>query len=52
MSKAPEAKLDYIALVAANSFEPINDEFKGRALLLIAAVVGQTRLIDNIEITF
>ncbi len=52
MSKAPEAKLDYIALVAANSFEPIDDEFKGRALLLIAAVVGQTRLIDNIEITF
>lgn len=52
MSKAPEAKLDYIALVAANSFEPIDDEFKGRALLLIAAVVSQTRLIDNIEITF
>ena len=52
MSKAPEAKLEYIALVAANSFEPIDDEFKGRALLLIAAVVGQTRLIDNIEITF
>ncbi|WP_296632391.1 pantoate--beta-alanine ligase [Rhodoluna sp.] len=52
MHKVPEAKLDYIALVDANSFEAIQDGFKGRALMLIAAVVGTTRLIDNIEIVF
>jgi pantoate--beta-alanine ligase len=52
MLKVPEAKLDYIALVDANSFEAIQDGFKGRALMLIAAVVGTTRLIDNIEIVF
>lgn len=52
MLKAPEAKLDYVALVEADTFEPVTDGFTGRAILLIAAVVGGTRLIDNIDITF
>ena len=52
MAKAPEAKLDYIALVDADTFEAVSDGFTGRAILLIAAVVGETRLIDNIDITF
>ena len=52
MLKAPEAKLDYVALVDADTFEPVADGFSGRAILLIAAVVGSTRLIDNIDITF
>ena len=52
MLKAPEAKLDYVALVDADTFEAVTDGFTGRAILLIAAVVGGTRLIDNIDITF
>ena len=52
MLKAPEAKLDYVALVDADTFEPVPDGFSGRAILLIAAVVGETRLIDNLDITF
>ncbi|MEY4018972.1 MAG: hypothetical protein RLZZ590_272 [Actinomycetota bacterium] len=52
MAKTPEAKLDYIALVDANSFADIREGFKGRSLMLIAARVGETRLIDNIEIVF
>ena len=52
MAKVPEAKLDYIALVDADTFEAVTDGFTGRAILLIAAVVGETRLIDNLEITF
>ncbi len=48
----PEAKLDYLALVDPSSFEPIDDSFTGRALMLIAAVVGSTRLIDNLTIDF
>ncbi len=48
----PEAKLDYLALVDPRSFEPIEDTFTGRALMLIAAVVGNTRLIDNLTIDF
>ena len=52
MAKVPEAKLDYIALVDADTFEAVTDGFTGGAILLIAAVVGETRLIDNLEITF
>jgi len=52
LAKAPEAKLDYIALVDQDTFEPLENGFSGRALLLIAARVGETRLIDNTEITF
>lgn len=48
----PEAKLEYIALVDKDTFEPLENGFSGRALLLIAARVGETRLIDNTEITF
>jgi pantoate--beta-alanine ligase len=48
----PEAKLDYLALVDPDSFELIDDSFTGRALMLIAAVVGSTRLIDNLTIDF
>jgi pantoate--beta-alanine ligase len=48
----PEAKLDYLTLVDPSSFENIDDSFTGRALMLIAAVVGNTRLIDNLTIDF
>jgi pantoate--beta-alanine ligase len=43
----PLAKLDYAALVDANSFEPL-DFVRPPCLLLIAAHVGSTRLIDNL----
>lgn len=52
LAKVREAKLDYIALVDSESFESIDDDFTGRARLLIAAKVGETRLIDNLEIKF
>ena len=52
LEAAPEAKLDYLALVDPRSFETIDDSFTGRALMLIAAVVGSTRLIDNLTIDF
>ena len=44
-------RLDYVALVNPNSFEPIDESFSGQALLLIAARVGNTRLLDNLSIT-
>jgi pantoate--beta-alanine ligase len=52
LAKEPKAKLDYIALVDADTFEPVTNGFKGPALLLIAVVIGKTRLIDNIEVNF
>lgn len=48
----PKAKLGYISLVNKNTFEPVLDGFKGQALMLTAVVVGTTRLIDNLDITF
>ena len=52
LANLPEAKLDYIAVVDPNSFETVEENFIGEALVLIAANVAQTRLIDNIVITF
>ncbi len=52
IESVPEAKLDYLAVVDPSTFEPIDDAFVGRALMLIAAAVGSTRLIDNITIDF
>ncbi|KAI1717500.1 pantoate-beta-alanine ligase domain-containing protein [Ditylenchus destructor] len=49
---SPLFKLDYLAIVEEKTFKTIDDstEFKGLALVLLAAFVGSTRLIDNIEI--
>ncbi len=49
-SDAPQAKLDYLQLVSANDFEPVSNDFHGSAILLVAANIGQTRLIDNLEL--
>ena len=43
----PETKLDYLALVDPATFEPVGDEFSGDALLIVAAIIGGVRLIDN-----
>ncbi len=43
----PVVKLDYLVVVDPATFEPAADDFRGRALILIAATVGDTRLIDN-----
>jgi pantoate--beta-alanine ligase len=43
----PPLRLDYLALVDQDTFEPVPDEFTGEARLLVAARVGATRLIDN-----
>lgn len=47
---SPEAKLDYLELVDADSFEILDTAEGKRARLIIACVVGQTRLIDNLLI--
>jgi pantoate--beta-alanine ligase len=45
-------KLDYLAIVDEQTFIPVSDDFRGAALVLIAARVGTTRLIDNAPIFF
>jgi len=39
--------VDYVALVDPDTFEDVDRTFRGEALLLLAAHVGSTRLIDN-----
>lgn len=43
--------VDYVALVDPDDFTPAGDEHVGEALLLLAARVGSTRLIDNTTVT-
>lgn len=48
----PTVTVDYLAAVDAAAFTPIADGFSGDALVLTAARVGTTRLIDNREVRF
>ncbi len=47
---SPEARLDYLELVDADSFEVLESAQGRKARLIIAAFVGETRLIDNLVI--
>jgi pantoate--beta-alanine ligase len=43
----PLVEIDYLAVVDPGTFLPVDDDFRGRAIVLVAARVGTTRLIDN-----
>ncbi len=43
----PLVRLDYLRVVDPRTFLPADDGYTGEALVLIAAKVGSTRLIDN-----
>jgi len=54
-SAGASPRLDYLALVDGRSYEPVrNDDldFRGTAILAVAARVGTTRLIDNVIVEF
>lgn len=42
-----QVELDYLTLVSEADFAPVEEGFRGRAILAVAAKVGRTRLIDN-----
>jgi pantoate--beta-alanine ligase len=44
---ADDVTLDYFAVVRPDTFAPVDDDHRGPARALIAARVGETRLIDN-----
>jgi pantoate--beta-alanine ligase len=50
LDAAPALRPDYLVRVHPDTFEPVGESFAGRALLLVAAMVGSTRLIDNIPL--
>jgi len=43
----PEAKLEYLAIVDPQLFRPVTDKSRGEAWAILAAKVGDVRLIDN-----
>jgi pantoate--beta-alanine ligase len=47
----PQVALDYLKIVDPATFLPVDDGHRGAALVLVAARVGTTRLIDNERIT-
>lgn len=47
---APLVKLDYLVVVHPRTYLPVDDDYRGQARMLVAAVVGSTRLIDNISL--
>ncbi|GAB3443724.1 pantoate--beta-alanine ligase [Streptomonospora sediminis] len=47
----PPVAVDYLSLVDAHTFAEVPSDFRGEAVLLVAARVGQTRLIDNVPLT-
>lgn len=43
----PLVKLDYFKVVQPKTFIPVDDDYKGKAIAIVAATLGGTRLIDN-----
>jgi pantoate--beta-alanine ligase len=46
IGEAPLARIDYVELVDAGTFQPV-DMVRPNALLAVAVFFGKTRLIDN-----
>ena len=47
ISELPDARIDYVAIVEAQTLEPVW-RLRGRVALLVAVWIGRTRLIDNL----
>lgn len=45
---SPEVELDYFAVVRPDTFQPVDNDHRGPARAIIAARVGDTRLIDTV----
>lgn len=46
------AKLDYLVIVDPDNFQPVGDDYHGEALAIGAATFGDTRIIDNVSLSF
>nr|WP_282922261.1 pantoate--beta-alanine ligase [Mobiluncus sp. Marseille-Q7826] len=50
LESVPGIDVDYVALVNPVGFVPITGDYHGSAILALAAKVGSTRLIDNMDV--
>jgi len=46
----PPLRVDYLGLADPASFAPVSEDHAGAAVLVVAARVGSTRLIDNVKL--
>ncbi len=46
----PNAKLEYLAVIDPQIFRPVDDNYRGAAKIIVAAKVGEVRLIDNLNV--
>jgi len=46
----PLVKLDYLVVVHPDTFLAVEPDYRGPARMLVAAIVGTTRLIDNVSL--
>src|SRR6187549_1004486 len=49
--REPLALVDYLVLVHPDTLEDVPEWYRGEAVLLVAARIGRTRLIDNVALT-
>lgn len=47
----PQTKLDYLAVIDPQIFRPVDDNYQGAAKIIVAAKVGEVRLIDTMNVT-
>ncbi|UPT22217.1 pantoate--beta-alanine ligase [Thermobifida alba] len=47
----PPVSVDYLTLVNPTTFVEVDGDYRGDAVLAVAAWVGETRLIDNVPLT-
>jgi pantoate--beta-alanine ligase len=45
-----KAKLEYLAVIDPQIFRPVDDNYRGPAKIIVAAKVGEVRLIDNLNV--
>ena len=45
-----KAKLEYLAVIDPQLFRPVDDNYQGPAKIIVAAKVGEIRLIDNLNV--
>jgi len=45
-----KAKLEYLAVIDPQIFRPVDDNYRGAAKIIVAAKVGEVRLIDNLNV--
>jgi len=47
---AAKTKLEYLAVIDPQLFRPVDDKHRGPAKIIVAAKVGEVRLIDNLNV--